>query len=83
MDRRGRSAFDLRHIMASASWIIGVDTGVAASVYIPLRIIANQDGAEVILTVFRQPGMSDVKFQEDLKWVEKDLRALKALAEAR
>ncbi|MEI9905246.1 MAG: hypothetical protein WDN06_15800 [Asticcacaulis sp.] len=48
-----------------------------------MRIIANQDGAEVILTVFRQPGMSDVKFQEDLKWVEKDLRALKALAEAR
>jgi hypothetical protein len=31
--------------------------------------------------LFRQPDMSDEKFLEDAKWVEKDLRILKDLLE--
>jgi len=50
-------------------------------VYVPLRIIANGDGSEVMLTLFRQPGMSAEKFAEDEAWVRKDLASLKALAE--
>lgn len=44
---------------------------------IPLRVIANGDGAEVMLTLFRQPGMTDEKFAADAKWITRDLRALK------
>jgi hypothetical protein len=58
-----------------------VDLGDGRIVYVPLRIVANQEGSEVMLTLFRQPGMTDEKFAEDEAWVRKDLAALKALAE--
>jgi hypothetical protein len=51
------------------------------TVYVPLRVIENGDGAEVMLTLFRQPGMTDEKFAEDADWVRRDLERLKALAE--
>lgn len=56
-----------------------VYAGDAPAIYVPLRIIQNGDGAEVQLTLFRQTGMSDVKFAADAAWVERDLVALKAL----
>ncbi len=56
-----------------------VDTGSGPEIYVPLRIIQNGDGAEVQLTLFRQPGMSDAKFDEDAEWVRRDLLAMKAL----
>lgn len=49
---------------------------------IPLRVIANGDGAEVALTLFRRPGADDAAFERDADWVARDLAALKALAEA-
>ena len=33
--------------------------------------IANGKGSEIIFTLIRQPEMSDEKFAEDAKWVEK------------
>jgi hypothetical protein len=51
-------------------------------IYIPLRIIANGDGCELILTLFRQPGMSAAKFAADARWVARDLAAAKKLLEA-
>jgi hypothetical protein len=65
-------------------WVFGVmdhyvDVGIGSQIYIPLRIIPNGDGAEVLLTLFRQPGMSDAKFEADAEWVERDLLSLKAL----
>ena len=59
-----------------------VDLGAGPEVYVPLRIIANGMGAEVLLTLFRQPGMSDANFLADLDWVQRDLLALRALAES-
>ena len=50
-------------------------------VYVPMRVFPNGEGAEVLLTVFRQPGMSEEKFAEDTQWVRRDLEALKALLE--
>lgn len=52
-------------------------------IYVPLRVVANGDaGSEILLTLFRQPDMSDEKFAQDADLVLKDLRALKALLEA-
>ncbi|HEY4211809.1 MAG TPA: hypothetical protein VGM84_10040 [Steroidobacteraceae bacterium] len=58
-----------------------VDAGTGSQIYIPLRVIANAEGAEVLLTLFQQPGMSEQQFLTDAKWVERDLVALKALLE--
>ncbi|WP_426029950.1 SRPBCC family protein [Caulobacter sp. DWP3-1-3b2] len=49
---------------------------------IPLRVVANGDGAEVTLTLFRAPGMDDAAFARDQGLVAKDLATLKALMEA-
>ena len=56
-----------------------VDLGTGAEVYVPMRIVANGEGAEVLFTLFRQPDMSDDKFAADAEWVARDLIALKAL----
>ena len=58
-----------------------VDVGGGRIVYVPLRIVENENGAEVLLTLFRQPDMSDAKFAADQDWIGRDLLALKALAE--
>jgi Polyketide cyclase / dehydrase and lipid transport len=50
-------------------------------VYVPMRVIANGAGSEVIFTVFRLPDMTAETFARDVEWVERDLRALKALLE--
>jgi hypothetical protein len=51
-------------------------------IYVPMRVIANGTGSEVLFTLFRLPEMSDAKFAEDAAWVARDLRALKELLEA-
>lgn len=48
---------------------------------IPLRVVANGDGAEVTLTLFRAPGMDDATFERDQDMVAKDLATLKDLLE--
>ena len=50
-------------------------------VYVPMRVFANGEGAEVLITIFRQPGMNDEKFAQDTLWVRRDLEALKKLLE--
>ncbi len=56
-----------------------VDPGSNAEIYVPLRIVANGEGAEVLFTLFRQPGMSDEIFATDADWIARDLAALKAV----
>lgn len=58
-----------------------VDTGSDHDVYVPMRVMPNLEGAEVTITIFRQPGMTEEKFRFDIAWVEKDLKALKAIFE--
>jgi hypothetical protein len=58
-----------------------VANGSGGEVYMPMRVFPNGEGAEVLLTVFRQPGVSDEKFAEDTQWVRRDLEALKELLE--
>ncbi len=48
---------------------------------IPLRVVANGDGSEVIFTLFRLPEMTDEAFERDVGLVTNDLNALKALLE--
>ena len=56
-----------------------VDLGTGSEVYVPMRVVPNGAGAEVLVTLFRRPGMSDADFLADAEWVMRDLLALKAL----
>lgn len=50
-------------------------------VYVPMRVIRNGGGTEVLFTVFRLPDMDDEQFAADVDAVLKDLRTLKGLLE--
>ncbi len=49
------------------------------TVYIPMRVIANGSGSEVLFTILRLPGMDDATFRADAEAVRRDLERLKAL----
>lgn len=59
-----------------------VTTPSGVEVYVPMRVVSNGDGSEVLLTLFRLPGMSDERYAEDQRLVERDLRILKELLES-
>jgi hypothetical protein len=58
-----------------------VKLATGEEVHIPLRLLPNGEGCELVLTVFRRPGKSDAEFAADAEWVMRDLRAAKALLE--
>ena len=51
-------------------------------IYIPMRVIPNGSGSELIFTLFRLPDMPDEQFSADAEWVMRDLTSLKNLLEA-
>jgi hypothetical protein len=53
-----------------------------AEIHMPVRVVPNGPGCEVMFTLFRQPGMTDAVFARDADWVAKDLAALKVLLES-
>ncbi|MBI3574680.1 MAG: SRPBCC family protein [Gammaproteobacteria bacterium] len=50
-------------------------------VYVPMRVVPNSSGSEVIFTLFKTPEMSDKRFAEDAEMVERDLKTLKSVLE--
>lgn len=50
-------------------------------VYVPMRLIANDSGCELLFTLFREPNMSDAQFASDAGFVQRDLNGLKRLLE--
>ena len=52
-----------------------------APVYVPLRVVAAGERCELVLTLFRRPGMSEEKFAADAEWVMGDLQKAKRILE--
>jgi hypothetical protein len=52
-----------------------------AVIFVPMRVIKNGEGSEVIFTLFQTADMPYDKFDEDAKSVEQDLNILKNLVE--
>ena len=50
-------------------------------VYVPMRVVSNGPGSEVMLTLYRRPDMSEEQHAVDVGLVEQDLRHLKDLLE--
>jgi len=58
-----------------------VITPAGSEIYIPMRVVANGTGSEVIFTVYRMPGMSDDAYAADVAQVEVDPAELKRILE--
>lgn len=59
--------------------VVTPETG--GEILLPLRVVANGSGSEVVFTLFRLPGMDDAGFAADAQAVERDLKTLKTLLE--
>ncbi|MGA9664897.1 MAG: hypothetical protein WBQ69_00415 [Gallionella sp.] len=59
-----------------------VSTEAGLQIYVPMRVVPNGSGCELIFTLFRLPGMSDAAFAADAEWVMRDLKTLKNLLES-
>lgn len=51
------------------------------TVHVPLRVLPNGTGSEVVFTLLRLPDMTEERFEADARWVERDLARLKATLE--
>jgi hypothetical protein len=51
------------------------------NVYNPMRVFPNNDGSELVFTLYQRPGMSDQMFAEDAEIVRQDLERLKNVLE--
>ena len=46
-----------------------------------MRLIANGSGCELLFTLFREPGITDQRYNGDANFVQSDLDRLKELLE--
>lgn len=56
-----------------------VDLGKNGLIYVPMRLVPNEEGTEVMLTLFRHAAMTDERWAADQDWVRRDLLALKKM----
>ena len=54
---------------------------LGVEVYVPMRVVKNGNGSEVIFTLFHASNMSEEKSAQDMKMVEQDLKNLKNIVE--
>jgi len=59
-----------------------VTTPSGETVYVPMRVIADGAGSELVFTIRREPEMSDEDFERDAAAVAADLATIKRLVEA-
>ena len=58
-----------------------VKVAPGVEVYVPMRVVPNEKGSEVIFTLFRMPQMTEEDFARDIEWVTRDLTSLKEVLE--
>lgn len=80
----GDSTVDLRFTPQNEYGVMDHTVTVAdgSEVYVPMRVIPNGQGSEVMLVLFRQPEMTDADFARDAGLMQNDLQNLKTLLES-
>lgn len=58
-----------------------VSPAPGVEIHVPVRVLPNGSGSEVVFTLFRAPEMSPEKFAEDISLVTQDLQTLKRVLE--
>lgn len=51
-------------------------------IYVPMRVVPNEQGSEVLFTIFQPPAMTEFRLQQDIVLVKNDLQQLKRVMEA-
>lgn len=74
-----RIHFTPRNELGVLDHVVTMESGV--EVNNALRVVPNSDGAEVMFTLLKLPGMSEEEFEADSSCVLKDLNTLKRLLE--
>lgn len=69
-----------RNSLGVLDHVVTVAPGV--EVYVPMRVVPNGDGSEVLFTLFQLESMDDEAFDRDTRTVQRDLAKLKTLLEA-
>ena len=54
---------------------IALESGAVTEV--PMRVLSNGDGCEVMLTIFQPEDMTEREFSRDANWVKRDLETLR------
>jgi uncharacterized protein YndB with AHSA1/START domain len=62
-------------------WVL--PPGDPTGYFVPMRVIANGDGADVIFTHYQRPGQTEEQWTSEGEWIRADLETLKALLESR
>jgi hypothetical protein len=47
-----------------------------------VRLVPNEDGCEIVIQFFRQPGMTDEAFASHVEWAKTDYMTLKSVVES-
>jgi Polyketide cyclase / dehydrase and lipid transport len=76
---RVRLAFAPRNDLGVLDHYLTLTSGEV--IYVPMRVIADEGGSEVVFTVRRRPGMTDAEFSQDGAAVSADLARLKRVLE--
>lgn len=76
---RAQVAFVPRNDLGVLDHVVTTPSGEV--VHVPMRVVADGDGSEVVFTVRRQPGMTDDELERDAGLVAADLATLKRLLE--
>ena len=58
-----------------------VSPSPGVTIAVPMRVVPNASGSEVLLTLFQLPEMSAEQYAKDMEWVEQDLATLKQVLE--
>jgi hypothetical protein len=58
-----------------------VEVNDTLTVHMPVRVLPNGEGSEVIFSVFRLAGLTDQQFEDDVGMVRRDLASLKRVLE--
>ncbi|SEQ14892.1 hypothetical protein SAMN05428969_2195 [Devosia sp. YR412] len=87
-DWAGMTPNGLRHFRFTAPNNFGVlDHAIfepgSPLVYMPMRVMPNEAGSELIFTFFRRDGMDDAQFASTVEWIQTDFLTLQSLLEAR
>lgn len=59
-----------------------VSPAPGVDIHVPMRVLPNEAGSEVIFTLFRLPGVWEARFNEDADLVQQDLNTLKTVLES-
>lgn len=58
-----------------------VRPSAGAELFVPMRVVPNDYGSEVLFTLFQSPDISDESYAEDIRLVVQDLKRLKSIME--